>query len=227
LKRLNGTETKALLILSIVAPVGLLAAFRLTGILEEPITISESITVEAVSWSTSRPAETREPYMILIDRRGVVNSYTDGKVSFSLNAWAITYFEKWVGAPFEGADGLVMRLINVLNVSEGFIDSFVVRFSQTGDSAFVDLLEDPDMMDLYGVKLVEVHDWLKESYIESYGIDQPKHCRMEVQLYWVFLDAQNSVQQSMTINLEATYFNGTAYRKLIVPILLKVYNSEA
>ncbi len=89
---------------------------------------------------------------------------------------------------------------------------------------FLTLMEDPDYIFLGNVELQRIVDWQPESYIEVLGVGQPDYCQLEIVSYWVFLD-ENSVDHEMTIALEVTYFNGTAYRKAVLPVQLEVFIS--
>jgi hypothetical protein len=73
----------SLALLSIMIPVGLLATFRLTGVLEEPPT-PEIITTETVKWSMQRPAET-----IFEIGETIENSYADNdtQITFEFIAY--------------------------------------------------------------------------------------------------------------------------------------------
>jgi len=210
-----------------LVPVSLLVGFRLTGILQEPQT-SKTITVETATWNMSRPIETGEVYVTFINET-ISDSYTDGKASVGLGTHIVWYHENDPSPPFDlgEGDGLDMRVVSTLNVTEGFIHSVVIRFSRTGDDAFLEMSESPEFFQLYNVSLGAIrnwgiHDWEKESYIEVYGVNQPKYCRLAVQIDWVFLDVKNNLDHRMTIDLEATYFDGATYRKVIAPILLEV-----
>lgn len=200
-------------LLSIMIPMSLMVTFRLTGILQEPMT-PETTTVEAVSWSFPRPSS-----YVRINQR-IENSYSDGKASVGLGVHITMYFENAPELPFGGNDGLIMGLSVLANVSEGFIHSIVVKFQSNNDLAFLDIFEDPDVIELHNVKLEKIWDWQKESYIEGYGVDKPKYGKATIIIFWVFLD-DNSVDHGLTISFEGTYFDGTGYRKTRIPINLK------
>jgi hypothetical protein len=208
---------KALFLLSIVAPVGLLVLFRLTGVLEEPPT-PESITIETVTWNMSRPSQ-----IITIDK-WINNYFNDGSISISAHVHIAGYRENWLIWPSDGDDDIVDMSVDVdANVSEGYIYSVTVRISKTDVYAFVEMMDDPDWMKLENLtkKQIEDGNYLNEALFTATSVNKPNWCSLEKGFFWVLLD-KNSANHLVTITLEATYFDGTAFRKINVPIRLGV-----
>lgn len=202
-------------LLSIVIPVGLLVTFRLTGVLQEPLT-PEIVGVEAVSWNVTRPTE----HNVISEK--ATNTYSIDSTYIEMNVAIYNYRENSASLPFGGNDGLSIGLTATANVSSDFVHSAVVRFSHSDDNAFLDINEDPDVIFLRNVELQRIVDLRPESYIEVLGVNRPDYCQLEMILYWVFFD-KNNVDHEITVTLEVTYFNGTAYRKAVLPIQLGVF----
>ncbi len=206
-------------LLSIVIPVGLLVGFRLTGILQEPLK-PEIVKAEAVKWSMMRPAEKgimEELYM----SKNLTNVYSADAAFFEVNAVIYWYHENDPAWPFYKNDGLTVHLTASTSIRSGFVHSLVVRFSDNDGSTSVDIFEDPNAIRLYNIEVQKIVDGQPISYIETLAVNQSDYCMLETSMYWVFFD-ENSVDHEMTVALEVTYFNGTAYHKAVLPIQLGV-----
>ncbi len=219
--RPSNTVWASVALLSIIVPVGLLATFRLTGVIKEPPK-PETVTVEAVSWNMSRPTDIDT--IIDLDEQ-IEKSYTEGIASVSFNLRIISYSENELDFPSWGGDYLKLRMISSANVSEGFIYSVVVKFSRTDVLAKVDIEEHPSSMELHNLEIGKVRDsgtYIREAYFETTALNQPKDTLLSIFAFWSFSD-ENNTDHSVTVNLEVTYLNGTAYRKVTVPIVLGVF----
>lgn len=204
-------------ILFIIVPIGLLVTFRLTGILHEPLN-PEVVMVEVVEWNMSRPMEKTD----ISDR--IINFYDDDIVSVNFTTCIEKYHEEWIGIPYSGCDVIRMTLVVATNVNEGYVHSIVIKFSQMDDNAFLDICEDPDWIELQNIQLQVIQDSYKidEVYIQACTANRTNWCELRIIAFWVFSD-ENNMDHFMTITSEATYFNGTTYCKVIIPIQLKVY----
>jgi hypothetical protein len=192
----------------------LLATFRLTGILQEPLT-PETITVEAVTWNMSRPK-----FTIPIGEQ-VINSYNDSVISAFLNIDIGAYYEDHplLWGLYDGIDA---NSIVTINVTRGFVHSIFMKFSQIDENATLEIIEDPHAIELNNIGLKAIRDG-RIAYIEAYGMNQPRYCKLGMRcVLWLFLDESRIMDHSITISLEVIYFDGTIYRKVILPIILEV-----
>jgi len=213
----NVKSWKALLLLSVVVPVGLLATFRLTGVLHEPLT-PETITAEAVNWNISRPIQTAT-----IDR-WVKSSFFNGIASLNFSVHVAGYREDWPIWPSDGDDDIVDLRISVnANISEGYIHSIKVRFSETDLYAYLDIMNNPDSIELNNLTRTEIRDgsYLHEALFNTVAGNEVKQCLLKITVFWVFLD-QNNVNHDEVLRLETTFFDGAVYRKVVLPIHLEV-----
>lgn len=205
--------------LSIVIPVGLLVSFRLTGFLQEPL-VPNLVQVDTVTWNWSRPmANTTIKWVNVSDK--VTNVYDIEFLFVKFEVFVGGYHENDLVSPFNGNDGLGMILSFTANVSNGFVYSAIIRFSDIDNDAFLDIYEDPDSIFLHNVKSRNIIDGRSESFFEVLGINRPKQCNAEIGSFWVFLE-DNIVDHQMAITLEVTCFNGIAYQEVVLPILLVV-----
>jgi hypothetical protein len=109
------------------------------------------------------------------------------------------------------------------NANTGFIYSMNVRFSETDENAILNVVDDPDWMHLQGLAKENIVDGsqLHEAFFEAKGVGQPKNCTLEMWVFWVFLD-ENSIEHATTATLELVHFDGTHYRRVVIPIQLRV-----
>jgi hypothetical protein len=221
MRRLSNRAWFSLALLFVIVPVGSLTTFRLTGTLKEPQK-PETTSLEAVSWNMSRPTRT-----VTVNEWTRI-FYTDGKASVGLGVNVVGYRENWGDWPSDGDDDIVdLRIIATANISDGFIYSMVVKFSRTDILADVVFQQTPSFMDLRNLEIRKIRDlgaYNREAYFETAAPTQPKNATLSIIAYLVFLDGNNTDHWT-TVNLEATYFNGTTYRKMVMPIRLGVLAS--
>lgn len=216
-KKLGDRHFAAMALLSIMLPVGLLVSFRMVGIIHEPQTL-ETIPVQPTYWSINRPVD-----IATIDN-WVGNNYADNIISINMNIHIVGYRENWPDFPSYGGDAVDLRIVVTASVSSGFICSFVVRFLEMDSSEIVYIDSTPRSMSLINLQkgLVRWSGSLEsEAFFEAKGLNQPRNASLSIISYWVFLD-QNNLDHMMTVTLEATYFDGAAYKKAIIPIKLGV-----
>jgi hypothetical protein len=155
----------------------------------------------------------------------VVSFYNDSVASIFFEINVGSYYEDYAESffPFWGNDGVIIQLNANANIAHGFIHTIVFRFFQQECNATLEIWNDPDAMELRNVKLANSRDaWsIEETYAEFYGENQPQYCGVKAQVAWVFLDKNNRDQQIAT-TLEVTYFDGMAYRRADLPILIRV-----
>ncbi len=215
----------SLAVLAIIIPISVLTTFKLTGIIPEPPN-TETIEVDTVSWNMTRPSSTASFHGVTVE-----NFYGDDIVPISLGVHVNTYFENdecW-------GDSLWVTVNGTIQVQRGFIHSMCIRFSQTDENAFLsihtlvplgssDRLKYPKLYNLEMQNLVSFGSIGQEACASAVGVNQPKNSSLEVVVSWHFLDP-NNISHWITASLETVYFNGTAYRKVIMPIRLEVIST--
>jgi hypothetical protein len=193
--------------------MSLLAALRLTGVLHEPLT-PEIVVVEAVAWNMSRSS-----YYTTINEE-IRNSHSDNIATINL----VVHIKEYEENDSLRGDNLELTVTATANLSEGFIRSMDVRFSRTDEYALLNTPRDPDWIKFDGLKMVEIISWATsehEAYLATVAPNQTRFCSLKIGVWWMFLD-ENSVDHGVTVTLEATYFNGTALHKVMMPIELGV-----
>ena len=207
----------SLALLSVIVPVSLLVTFRLTGVLPEPRT-PETITVETVSWNMSRPAD-----IVTIDE-WVKNSYTENLASIDLSIHVQEYYEDDPDFPAWGDDYVKLRVVGDINISDGYVHSLVIRFPKTDSHTTLYIERHPEAIRLDNLKLERIRGSAtdkKEAYLETTSLNQPKNCSLKILSYWVLQD-RNNLNHWITVTFEATYYNGTTWKKIEIPIQLGV-----
>lgn len=229
MKVLNGNSWKALLLLSIIVPVSLLTTFKLTGLLGEPATIAETITREPVTWefekcfrSTDWPLWFYSPDEVYVN-----NSYTEGS---TLTTFAVIPFKYGVNyAEYEGSSVFRFSLNATATITDGFIEDMRIVFKEDYNESWVRL--DPYFYEWGNLTL---RDWAyrfygesklentQKAFIDAYGEDHPREAAFHAGLFEWILKAPENVSQQLEITAEVTYFNGTSYVKVVLPILIRM-----
>jgi hypothetical protein len=107
---------------------------------------------------------------------------------------------------------------------KGFIYSISVGFSFTDSEALLSIHALPPWPKTYNLNiadLVTLGSNTQRAYASAICVDQPEKSSLEIMVSWHFLDP-NNMSHWITASLETVYFNGTAYRKVIMPIQLGV-----
>lgn len=206
----------SLAFIAALLPISLLVTFRLTGMLPEPQT-PETITVEAVSWNMSRPSTT----MSFLGMR-VKNLFSDYMTSVESSVHITSYKEN---SELFG-DCIWFSVNATAQLQKGFIHSMFIRLSGMDPDAvlYIHLLGPwPKMHNLKTESIVTGGTENREAYIRATRLDRSANCSLEIVISWHFLDIkENNISHWTTVTLEATYFNGTVYRKVIIPIRIGV-----
>jgi hypothetical protein len=207
----------SMMLLSILAPISLLAAFRIVGVIPEPQTPHE-VFVEAVSWTKERPSG----HVYLTD--GIQNAYTDAHIRMTIEIQLFSYEENAGFSPFEGRDGIAFRANASLVVTQGRTTSMVLKFSPKDSNSIIFLRTD-DYWKLFPPHNLRVTDMRQvgTNASEAFVQAQPTGSFSTVTLgsSWVFLE--DSVEgHHVRVDLEAVHFDGTTYRRIEVPLDLGV-----
>jgi len=210
---------KALFIMSIVVPVSLLTTLRLTGILQGPITISETITLRTIEWIFERPNE----YVVIGD--ALHGSYHTSGLSAALDIKLVDYANN---SQFLD-DNDFLRMIMVINSTStntnDFIESVYVVFHKDSQPSLVDWLETTFKFENLTLASVSsgrtgVEDY-KAAYVRLTGANHPNKIYISALVEWSFLTLKTKTHE-MEVAFELTYYNGTVYKKLIQPFQLEI-----
>jgi hypothetical protein len=205
---LSGREWKALLVLSIVVPVGLLVTFRLTGVLKEPAKI-ENITLETVEYTFARPDRD-----VTIDER-LDSMHSDVEVSANTFVLMGHYGESDPASSY--SDWVTIRIeAGITLKGSGFVQGFEAVLNPDSPQSEIDWLElHFALANLSRVRTAQGHSAL----VKLVGVNQPSTIHFTAVLTWYLYGPKNQSHQ-MEVVCETTYFNGTVYKRLVQPFRL-------
>ena len=214
-------KSASLGLLSIIVPVTLLVTFRLTGLQPQPQT-PQTTTVETAYWNITRPELVD---IIAIDER-VKNTFIDDIASINLTVHVAGYWENYPGYwLFEGGyDEIDVRIVLTANVMEGFIHSLVVNLSKRDTLSGIIVMNDPDFVQLQNMQLDRIDDFSnaqRDALVVASGINQPQDTGLHIAALWRFFDP-NNIDHLITTTAEVTYFNGSTWKRAVLPIQLGV-----
>ncbi len=214
MKKLNGRELKALLLLSIVAPIGILISLRLTGILQQPITISETKTLETIKWEFERPNQT-----ITLNNE-LDSSYTSDEMSAIMRVLMGTYSDD---DPAFNYDFVIMEVTTNLTVANlnSFVEGVYIVISKDSQSTVSWLGTELRFENLSFIERVGGYRRNTQAYIRLTGVNRSSSVYLSAAFLWALLTPNNQTHQ-MEVDFELTYYNGTAYKKVIQPFQLKI-----
>ncbi|UCG37002.1 MAG: hypothetical protein JSV64_01625 [Candidatus Bathyarchaeota archaeon] len=194
----------------------LLISFTLYEILRAPLD-PETFQIEPVTWNMTRPVG--EGFNIALNENAS-NSYISDTAVVSFEVMIYSFHARQI----TDNEHLRMGLNASIIVSEGFVHSIVIRLLSESRNSSLDINEDSDSYSLRNIRIHEIVDHEEESYIDCQAVNKPASCMLRNHCRWNFYDL-NTVDHQLSVTLEATYFNGTTYRKAVVPAQLSALRS--
>jgi hypothetical protein len=217
LKKPNATEMKALFILSIVLPVGLLASFRLTGVLKKPPE-TQKIILETQTLILSRPHET-----MTIANKSVQNTWINGRSSVVLFVEVRSYREGSSIPPYYGRDGVRFKT----SVDAGLLNSrpittVKISFHVSDENSTVFVSEERWNLHLNNATLTGFQ-YLGTISSDAYISAQASNLTFAItdEIYWVFLDEHDEAHE-LQVTAEITHPGEASMEKVTVPIALRM-----
>jgi len=219
LKVLNGNNWKAVLLLSIVVPVGLLATFKLTGLLGEPATIAETITLEPVEWEFERP------YSYVVFDKLLRVPYSNNYLSGTFDFIVIDYAES-VNVGFGDRVTLIIRLNLTGANSDVFIENVCFCFHEIYQGSRLYFQRSNVDFQFINLSLAEIVDGFNgennlKAFISLAGLNHPNNVYLHWTTLWT-LHSLNTQDHELSATYEVTYYNGTAYNKIIQPFKVQI-----
>lgn len=219
---LNIQNWKTALLLSVILPISLLTSFKLSGILHEPLTIAETTVLDAANGDFERP------YGTAIMNETVKASYSQERISANFSICLTNFMS--IFSLYEDSD-VVCILTNVTAVLEqGFVNNINITFFEEYQYSQIWFHEPqnwPSVYDDYeNLTFIDYTHALQQkslkAFMEFAGTSRPKSVHLSVRgIYWV-LRTQKNTAHKLNINMELTYFNGTAYKKVIQPFQIQI-----
>jgi hypothetical protein len=205
---------KTIFLLSIVVPVSFLTTFKLTGIFREPLVIAETINLTPKYWTFQRPSEV--PEVIYIDKN-LNSTYADNQILVNFLLILGVYQEN--NPAYNGRDVVTMRIaINTTSINQATIENVYVVFQKDVRDSLVGWLplyfklENLSMMSHSSGGTMNGH--YEETYAILEGMNHPSKIVFEGSILWS-LTTPNSETHQIELDCEVTYYNGTAYKKIV------------
>ena len=201
-------------LMAVVLPMGLLVAFKLTGIIPDPPT-PEIIICKPVSFEMERPTNSLE-----FDGR-TENTYADGEATARMGVYVSSYRENCLTMPYADREGLSFTVHTNFSALRGSGVSLAITYLPTEENAAVYV--GSSFMVQRNVSVTELK-WfgvnVSEAYTKAEILNSP--CYLRAQAHWVFND-ENTAEHQLNVTVEITHFNGTAYRKIVLPARLYLW----
>jgi len=200
-----GTSWKVVLLLSIMLPVGLFTGLKLTGIAPTPK--PETVTLAPVVWQFNRPS-------VLTETNQTLNAtYADdaGKMDFSVSTGLYS--------PPDIAIRIYTLSVRISLVAMPVKGVFSIR------SILVTFGKDPQpsaiSVQLWNLENLSLAGYSEgeQANIRLLGND----CSVGVHCWFLViwdLFTPNNITNSREVTFEVTYFNGTAYKRIVQPFEL-------
>jgi hypothetical protein len=219
LKVLNGNNWKALLLLSIVVPVSLLTSFKLTGFLGEPATIKETITLEPVTWEYERPNQT-----VHLDNL-LESSYSNNKILATMYLLIGEYAEDDSALV---SDFITIRVkMNLTGADSDFsIENVYLIFRDIYKGSRLFFQRTNTDFQCINLSLVKIVDGINgennlKASINLAGLNHPNDVYLQWNTIWT-LHSLNTQDHELSATYEVTYYNGTAYNKIVQPFQIRI-----
>lgn len=220
MRSLNGREWSAVFILSIVVPVGLLTTFRLTGIVQEPATITETITLEPARWES-------EPILYNIDIWDVLETtYNNSEISLAQSILVEDYSDEVLA--FDGSNTLTVCANTTATATNGYIYEVYWSFREDYENSRVDLLwGEKWRVKLGNLSLISYVHWLNgdaKAFFDAGNANGSSSVYLWFPgIHWVLrsINSRNETRL-LEITCEVTYFNGSTFKKIVQPFHLVI-----
>lgn len=212
----------------IIIPTGLFFSLLLSSVLNgSSIVVSETLEASLIRWSLERPGGSVDL------SEEAVSEFSSAGMSSVFNVSIYDYYESDGG--YGSQDVFYMRITVLGEVASGFVKS--VHVASEEDYG-------PSIVDWFGNWQRLAHVTLENLTIDGYGdfgmlpggsglkafadlesVSDPKSVSFQGFARWALYSPKNRTHM-MNLKVEMTYYNGTAYRKLVQPIELEIYSDS-
>jgi hypothetical protein len=209
------------LLLCIVVPVGVLAAFKLTGMQGGTTAIAETETLQPAKWEFERPNRTT----------GVTENNTNENVTasyscsdFSMNS-TVTLYSYTDESEFGGSPCLRVTFSATASVLKGYVVDASVTFQENYTASQVYFIYNEWSFHFVNLSATDCVDGLtgvQKAYFNLTGLNSPSQVSFWRLTYWVLRSLYNQ-SHLLEVDIQFTYFNGTAYKRVVQPFLLKIF----
>lgn len=214
----NPRSWKTALLLSVMVPMTLVATFRLTGILQEPLAVSETVTLDAVRWNMERPY-----FGFVVGDR--IQGYSGSDISLDDEVVVYKFGTEEPSPDLDTAD----LFVNVSAfLQSGFVVAVNITFLEDCENSQIQLFSMSDRPSFYSVAgsvyVGHYADHLAgrgmKAFVEYGGANQARNISISNRVSW-WLPRSGNETHMLDVGVEVTYYNGTAYKKIVQPFQLK------
>lgn len=209
--------------IAIIVPLSLVM-LSLNGFFSQ-LPTPEGITAETVTWEIERPS------VLLAIHQVAENIYTNEEASLNLTVYVDGYDEEdWM----YGSDDTFTLSVSVsAKVGNGFVKNVNITFyndTQPSQVEWVNWYELNGQAHYRGqFENLSVADYSQYRESEQYmkastnleGVNKPSVVYFNSYLFWILRTANDKSHQ-ITVASEITYYNGTAYKRVVLPMMLRV-----
>ena len=218
IKRLEWNKKTA----SVFAVAAALIIVLVVALNPREIMIVENMTLDPVVWTFQRPNESVQ--FVYIDEKLNAPYVGDG-LSANMYVTIGIYHEN--DSAYDGDDHLSMLM--VINVTTGNPDDYIERVhvvahkDQTSKVSWLRTYLQFENLSL--VALADGYKWETEAYIKLAGVNHTSSVHAKATAQWGLL-TPNTQSHQLEIAYEITYYNGTAYNKVVQPFKLNIVGRE-
>jgi hypothetical protein len=200
----NRGNWKAILLLSIILPVGFFMGLKLSGIV--PTAKLETVTLAPLAWRFNLPTG----YMVINQTLNATYADASGRVSFRLNLGSYDTFENNLDL------GIVFMAVPL---NRGFsVRSVLVYFGNDSQPSIIDFAS-YTVLDTFENLTLKAASWGEEAGILFSGNRTGVGCQFSAVGMWDLPTASNVTYEKQA-DFEVTYFNGTDYKRVVQPFNL-------
>jgi hypothetical protein len=202
----NRGNWKAILLLSIILPVGSFTGLKLSGIV--PTAKLETVTLAPLAWRFNLPTE----YLVINQTLNATYADASGRVSFRLNLGSYDTFENNLDL------GIVFTAVPL---NKGFsVRSVLVYFGNDSQPSIIDFAS-YTVLDTFENMTLKAASSGEEAGVLFLGNRTGVGCQFSAVGMWDLPIASN-VTYERQADFEVTYFNGTDYKTVDQPFNLTV-----
>ena len=217
---------KVLLVLAVIMSVGLFSAFKLGVFTSKPIVVAKTTVLKPVSWEFVRQDVTaleisdygfdNVPSSYVTDSGGVIN-----ETIAIINYWPSP-------SSLYGGALLEMNFDLVSSFKQGFMVDANVTFQETDTfPSMVDLRSDLqptcENLSIAGREDSWELGGSLRAFVALANPNDSAETFLKQAVDWALLGPENQTQ-TLTVNADVTYFNGTVYEEVIQPFQLQLSN---
>jgi hypothetical protein len=209
----NATYWRAILLLSIMLPVGLFTGLKLAGI-GQPLKL-ETITLSPVAWQFNRTSG----FTIIEDTPNA--TYADDVCWMNFSVTIGSYVPRSTRFPYTLSMGIQFAATALIR--DFSIKSLLVTFGKDPQPSAITVqitVSSFENLSLTGYSSGE------DASIQLLGNGSADGVNCLFGVSW-YLFTSNSVTSNREITFETTYFNGTAYKRIIQPFDMTLLGVEA